>query len=240
MLKQTKKTIAILLAFIFVMSVSAATVSAAIPSDSGAHPWGNATVLNRGQTGNAAVPSTTIPSNSGTHQSRSTTVLNGGQPGNVAIPSAAIPRVTVPSAAAVSAAIPSVTIQNTALPRATVPSITGINELRTSTIPNSGQPGNINKQNKPNEIQGKPNDIRGSFGKNGFNINGFDKYGFDKDGFNRKGFDKNGFNRNGFDKNGHKRVLGHWKIIKIKHIGFKHHHKYVWFTYKKVWVPFRH
>lgn len=235
MLKQMKKTVAILLAFIFVMSVSAATVSAAVPSDSGAHPWGNATVFNSGQHDNVAVPSTavpstTVPSDSGTHQSRTATVLNGGQPGNAAVPSAIIPRVTVPSDAAVSAAIPSVTVPNTALPRATVPSVNGINELRTSTVHNSGQPGNINKQNKPNEIQGKPNDIRGSFDKNGFNINGFDKYGFDKDGFNRKGF----------DKHGHKRVLGHWKIIKIKHIGFKHHHKYVWFTYKKVWIPFRH
>src|SRR5664279_2387915 len=29
---------------------------------------------------------------------------------------------------------------------------------------------------------------------------------------------------------------GHWEIIKVKHVAWKHGHKFVWFTVKKVWV----
>jgi hypothetical protein len=29
---------------------------------------------------------------------------------------------------------------------------------------------------------------------------------------------------------------GHWKIIKVKHVAWKHGHKFVWFTVKKVFV----
>ena len=29
---------------------------------------------------------------------------------------------------------------------------------------------------------------------------------------------------------------GHWKIIKVKHVAWKHGHKFVWFTFKKVFV----
>ena len=30
---------------------------------------------------------------------------------------------------------------------------------------------------------------------------------------------------------------GHWEIIKVKHVAWKHGHKFVWFTFVKVFVP---
>ena len=38
----------------------------------------------------------------------------------------------------------------------------------------------------------------------------------------------------------HRHTKGHWEIIKVKHVVFKHHHKYVRFTFQKVWVPFHY
>jgi Ni/Co efflux regulator RcnB len=33
---------------------------------------------------------------------------------------------------------------------------------------------------------------------------------------------------------------GHWEIIKVKHVEWKHGEKHVYFTFKKVWIPAHH
>src|SRR5664280_569447 len=38
------------------------------------------------------------------------------------------------------------------------------------------------------------------------------------------------------DRDDKAKTKGHGEIIKVKHVAWKHGHKFVWFTVKKVWV----
>jgi hypothetical protein len=188
MIKQMNRTIAILLVFSFLISVTATVVSAAGAIDSRSHPSGNSTVLNNVQTGNN---------------------INQVKYTNDQIKSTE--NIVKPTAINI---IPTSNI------------ITTNNQVK--FIDNKMKP--IESQIKSIANQVKASDIHVNLNKNNFDMNGFD----------RNGFDRKGYNRNGFDKHHHKKICGHLVIKKIKHTIYKNHHKYVWYSYKKIWIPCHH
>jgi hypothetical protein len=90
---------------------------------------------------------------------------------------------------------------------------------------------------KVDDHKGKPGDD--NKGKPGDDKNRFDdKNRKDRDDKARKDRDDKA-RKDRDDKKRHDdrfKPKGHWEIIKVKHVAWKHGHKFVWFTFKKVWV----
>ena len=96
--------------------------------------------------------------------------------------------------------------------------------------------GPVNDFKKVDDNKGKPGDNKGKPGddKNRFD----DKARKDRDDKARKDRDdKARKDRDDKKRNDDKfKSKGHWEIIKVKHIVWKHGQKHVYFTFKKVWV----
>jgi hypothetical protein len=102
---------------------------------------------------------------------------------------------------------------------------------------NKGKPGDDNKGKPGDDNKGKPGDD--NKGKPGDDKNRFDdKNRKDRDDKARKDRDDKA-RKDRDDKKRHDdrfKPKGHWEIIKVKHVAWKHGHKFVWFTVKKVFV----